>query len=83
MVDWKNKSIPIKRQAELLQVNRTSLYYKPVTIRNEELELMHAIDRIYTKWPTFGYRRITAKLRENGVMLIYTKKGGNDTHLFF
>jgi putative transposase len=27
---------------------------------------MHAIDRIYTRWPVFGYRRITAKLKEYG-----------------
>lgn len=68
MVDWEYKSISIKRQAELLAVNRTSLYYKPVGIAEEEVALMHAIDRIYTKWPTFGYRRITAKLREKGIV---------------
>jgi putative transposase len=57
MIDWEYKKISIKRQAELLKVRRTSLYYKPVGISDEELALMHAIDRIYTKWPAFGYRR--------------------------
>jgi putative transposase len=66
MIDWNYKKINIKRQAELLKVRRTSLYYKPVGISDEELALMHAIDRIYTKWPAFGYRRITAKLQEEG-----------------
>jgi putative transposase len=42
------------------------LYYKQVGISDEELALMHAIDRIYTKWPAFGYRRITAMLHEEG-----------------
>jgi putative transposase len=69
MVDWKSKAISIKRQADLLQVNRTSLYYKPVPVKESELALMHAIDRIYTQWPTFGYRRITAKLREKGYVV--------------
>jgi putative transposase len=66
MIDWNNKEISIKRQAELLKVRRTSLYYKPVGISDEELALMHAIDRIYTKRPAFGYRRITAMLHGEG-----------------
>lgn len=69
MIDWNNRQITIKRQAELLTVNRTSLYYKPVEIKAEEIELMHTIDRIYMKWPAFGYRRITAKLREKGYIV--------------
>ena len=40
MVDWKNKAISIKRQAKLLQVNCTSLYYKPVAVKESELALM-------------------------------------------
>jgi len=66
MIEWDNKNITLKRQAELLSINRTSLYYKPVGIPDEEIALMHEIDRIYTKWPAFGYRRITAKLKELG-----------------
>jgi putative transposase len=66
MVEWDNQKISIKRQADLLDINRTSLYYKPVGISEEEIELMHTIDRIYTRCPAFGYRRITAKLREYG-----------------
>ncbi len=66
MVEWKNDKINIKRQAELLSINRTSLYYKPVDKSREEIAIMHAIDRIYTKWPSFGYRRITVKLNEQG-----------------
>ena len=30
LVDWDNPELPIKTQAELLSLNRTSLYYKPV-----------------------------------------------------
>lgn len=66
MVEWNHSKISIKRQSELLSINRTSLYYKPVDIQECEIALMHRIDRIFTKWPTFGYRRITAKLKEEG-----------------
>lgn len=66
MVEWKNKQINIKRQADILSINRTSLYYKPVDNLAEEAYIMNAIDKIYTRWPSFGYRRITAKLQELG-----------------
>jgi putative transposase len=69
MIDWNNKKINIKRQAELLTINRTSLYYKPVDNSDEEIAIMHEIDRIYTRWPAFGYRRITAKLKEMGYII--------------
>jgi putative transposase len=32
----------------------------------ENIQLMHEIDKLYTKRPFFGYRRITAKLQEQG-----------------
>lgn len=66
MIEMTSIELTIKRQSELLTVKRTSLYYKPVGISAYEIELMHAIDRIFTKWPCFGYRRVTAKLREQG-----------------
>lgn len=69
MIEMDSDEITVKRQAELLTVKRTSLYYKPVGLSPFELELMHAIDRIFTKWPCFGYRRITAKLRELGYLV--------------
>lgn len=66
MVEWNNKQISIKRQSELLSINRTSLYYKPVDSSAQEAVIMNAIDKIYTRWPSFGYRRITTKLKEDG-----------------
>lgn len=66
MVEWTHPKICIKRQAELLAINRSSLYYRPVDKAQEEFVVMHAIDKIYMKWPSFGYRRITVKLREQG-----------------
>lgn len=68
MVDRDHSSISIKRQAELLTINRTSIYRHPKDQREspENVLLMHEIDRIYTDHPYFGYRRVTAKLREKG-----------------
>ena len=68
MIEMTSTELTVKRQAELLTVKRTSLYYRPVGISPYELELMHAVDRIFTKWPCFGYRRITAKLGSRAIV---------------
>ena len=51
-------------QCELLNLNRSSLYYQPVPISAEELALKHAIDEIYTAYPFYGSRRITEHLHQ-------------------
>ncbi|WP_422120685.1 IS3 family transposase [Koleobacter methoxysyntrophicus] len=66
MVEKDSKEITVKRQCELLDINRTSIYYTPVPISPEEIEIKHKIDEIYTRWPTYGYRRITAMLKRYG-----------------
>jgi putative transposase len=68
MAELDHPKISVKRQAELLCVNRTSLYreVREHQEREETIQIMHAIDAIYTDMPFFGYRRMTAKLREKG-----------------
>jgi len=52
-----------RRRCDLLGINRSSLYYKPVELDKEELILMNLIDEQYTKTPFYGSRRMTAYLR--------------------
>ena len=66
MVDWDNRDVPITRQADLLCLNRSSLYYKPVPPSPEEIKIKHRIDEIYTQWPFFGSRKITILLNREG-----------------
>ena len=61
-----DRELPIRTQAELLGLNRSSLYYKPVKPSAEEIALKHRIDEIYTDHPYYGSRRITAQLRREG-----------------
>lgn len=51
----------MKRQCELLSVNRSSKYRKPkVTVPDDDtIAVMNKIDAIHTAHPTFGYRKIT------------------------
>lgn len=66
MVEYEERSLPLRVQAELLGVSRASLYYQPLTPASEEIALKHRIDEIYTAHPFYGSRRITAQLRREG-----------------
>ncbi|MGI6554297.1 MAG: IS3 family transposase [Bacillota bacterium] len=67
MLDRNEKGITVKKQAELLEVNRTSVYYRPVQKPDPDIEIMHMIDEIYTRWPHYGYRRITKELQNRNI----------------
>ena len=58
--------MPLSVQAELLSLSRSSLYYQPVIPSAEEVALKHRIDAIYTDYPFYGSRRISAQLRREG-----------------
>lgn len=67
MIEWQDSELSITKQAELLSLNRSSLYYKPVGPSAEDVAIKHRIDEIYTKYPFYGSRRITALLNQEGV----------------
>ncbi len=56
----------VRRQCEILELNRASLYYKKVDDDVQDLELMRLIDEQYMKTPFFGSRRMTAVLNKAG-----------------
>jgi putative transposase len=58
--------IPVARQCELLELPRSTAYYKPTGPNAKELELMRVIDEIYTEFPYFGSRQIRRILRTMG-----------------
>lgn len=64
------------RQAELLGISRSSLYYQPVPVDAFTLSVMNRIDEIYTKRPFYGVRRITQQLRREGVRVNHKKVHG-------
>lgn len=56
----------VRRQCELLGLNRSSVYYDSAPESKENLALMRLIDEQYTKCPFYGSRRIAAWLRAAG-----------------
>lgn len=65
-IDTKS-DLPVKRQCELLGINRSTYYYKPVEASEEYIEeeehIMACIDEINTNYPWAGQRRIKALLK--------------------
>ena len=56
----------VRRQCELLGLNRSSWYYEAVPESPENLRLMRLIDQEYTAHPLYGTRRMRAWLNEQG-----------------
>ena len=75
-IDPGNQRITVKRQAELLTVNRTSIYRKraPKLWSENDLWLMRRIDELHTDEPTWGYRMLTRVLRRETGWIINRKK---------
>jgi putative transposase len=57
LVEPEHAEISLRRQCELLGVNRSSLYYQPAGESQENLMLMRLIDEQYTRRPFYGSRR--------------------------
>jgi putative transposase len=58
--------LSIRRQCELLGLNRSSFYHEPATETISNLRLMRRIDEQYLKTPFFGSRRMAAWLAREG-----------------
>ena len=66
--------ISVRRQCELIGLNRSSLYYggkeqkdnKPATENQENLMYMKLVDKQYTKTPFYGSRQMRNHLRLSG-----------------
>ena len=57
----KTKELPVKTGAALLDINRTSVYYKGTPISQDELDCQSIIDRL-----AWGARQLSAQLKKRG-----------------
>jgi putative transposase len=61
-IECNNELLSIEKQCELLGLSRSSYYYQPCGESSENLALMNAIDKLYTKYPFYGARRLRVNL---------------------
>ena len=66
MIEPDNSSKSIRQQCELLDINRSTLYYTPMGYDEYTIKLMHLIDDQFTKTPFYGVPRMTAYLQRLG-----------------
>lgn len=58
--------LSLRRQCELLDVNRFSYYYSTTVPDDTTLALLRTVDEVYTCYPFFGSRQMTRYLRAQG-----------------
>ena len=54
------------RRCELLDVPRSSAYYRGESVSEADLAVMRLIDEIHLQWPFYGSRRMRDELEERG-----------------
>jgi putative transposase len=66
LIDSNHAELSLRRQCELLQVNRSTFYYKASEIDPDDINLLNEIREIWERYPFYGYRRITKELEFKG-----------------
>ena len=61
-------NISLNKQLKLLSVSKTAHYYKPIQkfSSDDDLKLLNTIDKIHTKYPYYGTRRVEKLLKRLG-----------------
>lgn len=65
MID-RGSPMTVKRQAEILDLSRSNVYYAPRPLPERDLTLMRRLDELHLKWPFYGARKLTRELQDEG-----------------
>ena len=66
MIETSQPLLSIRRQCDLVGLNRATFYHRPRGETALNLALMRVIDEEYTRTPFYGYRKMTARLQQLG-----------------
>ena len=85
-----NEKLSVRKQCDLVEISRSTVYYKPVGESQENLQIMRLMDEEFHKYPTHGviqmqdflfallfrvnHKRIRRLLRKMGIMALYPKR---------
>jgi len=65
IIESKLETLSVVKQCELLNLNRSSLYYEP-SINESKIALKQEIQSIFEKIPIYGTKKVHCQLLENG-----------------
>jgi putative transposase len=68
MID-RTHALPLRRQAEVLRLSRSTLYYRPQPVSPSDLSIMRRIDELHLDYPFAGSRMLRDILRGEGVAI--------------
>jgi putative transposase len=68
MID-RSHDLPLVRQADLLRLSRSTLYYEPRPVPAAELAIMRRIDELHLDYPFAGSRMLRDLLRGEGIAI--------------
>ena len=68
MID-RTHALPVKRQAEVLKLSRSSVYYQPRPVSPADLSVMRRIDQLHLDHPFVGSRMLRDLLNGEGVVI--------------
>jgi putative transposase len=66
MIEPAHPQLSVTQQCELLGLPRSSFYYQPEPMPEEDTRLMRCIDELYLAYPFYGSRQMTRALRREG-----------------
>jgi putative transposase len=66
LVEPDHAQLSVRRQCELLGLQRSSFYYQAATASAVNLRLMRLLDEEYTRHPFYGSRKLTWWLQQHG-----------------
>ena len=69
LVDRDDPELAVVTQCRLLKIARSTLYYQPAPVSEDDLALMRRMDELYLSHPFYGSRRMVAVLRRDGVVV--------------
>ena len=69
LVEPKHPELSVRRQCQLLGVNRSTYYYVPAKESPLNLELMRLMDEQYMRTPFYGWPRMTVYVRKQGYLV--------------
>jgi putative transposase len=63
MID-RGSEVSVTRQAGILDLSRSSVYYTPRPLPESDLRLMRRLDELHLELPFYGSRKLTRELRK-------------------
>lgn len=66
MIESNHNKLTIVQQCKLLDISRSTYYYQPTGISEQDIKIMAIIDKTYTMHPYYGMRQMVKYLQAQG-----------------